>query len=107
MVQAELAQITTTTAAATEAADEKAIQEIIRQLPDGFETLDRIVREKLAALIVGTLADQEGMTEEQALREDNNTQQAQIVEQQDQIEALMLQVKVSQKRPAASNWRCC
>ena len=122
MVHAELAGITTTTAKASVAADgeihictsqieliqpsltEKAIKEIIQQLPNGFETLDSIVREKLAALIVGTLADQEGMTEEEALREDNSTQQDQIatlqeenVSQQDQIHEQQDQIATMQE----------
>ena len=76
--------------------------------------MDSIVREKLAALIVGTLAGHKGMTEEEALREanttlqeENMTQQDEIFEQRDQIEALMLQVEALRNRSSASNWRCC
>ena len=62
MVHADLASITTSKASATEKADAKAIEEIIKQLPNGFQTLDDIVHEKMKALIVDTLAGHEGMS---------------------------------------------
>ena len=57
--------------------------------------MDSIVREKLAALILGTLAiaGHEGMTEEEALREDNRTQHDQIEEQQDQMNQQQLEIE--------------
>ena len=60
------------------------------------------------------------MTEEEALREENTTQQNQLIEkndqiveqqdqivnQQDEIEVLKLQIEAL-TRTSASGWRCC
>ena len=69
-VQKKLTQITTSTAEASQPADERAIKEIINQLPKGFTTLDSIMHDKLSALVMETLANEEGMTDEQALHQE-------------------------------------
>ena len=62
MVRDAFSQISTANAEASQPADAKAITEIITlQLPEGFTTLDRMVREKLSALILETLAEESGM----------------------------------------------
>jgi len=66
-VQKKLTKITTSTAEASQLADERAIKEIIHQLPEGFTTLDSIMHDKLSSLVMETLANEEGMTDEQAL----------------------------------------
>ena len=69
-VQKKLTKITTSTAQASQPADERAIKEIINQLPEGFTTLDSIMRDKLSSLVMETLANEEGMTDEQALHQE-------------------------------------
>ena len=69
-VQKKLTQITTSTAEASQPADERAIKEIINQLPKGFTTLDSIMHDKLSSLVMETLANEEGMTDEQALHQE-------------------------------------
>ena len=70
-VQKKLTQITTSTAQASQPADQRAIKEIVNQLPEGFTTLDSIMRDKLSALVMETLANEEGgMTDEQALHQE-------------------------------------
>ena len=86
-VQKKLTQITTSTAQASQPADERAIKEIIHQLPEGFTTLDSIMHDKLSSLVMETLANEEGMTDEQALHqelqsshEENGALEAKIAE---------------------------
>ena len=63
-VVAAFAQVTTSTAEASQASDANAITEIIEQLPHGFDTLDRLVRDKLSALVLETLADGESPSDQ-------------------------------------------
>ena len=63
-VRSAFADITTESAQASVEADAKAIREIITtQLRNGFATLDQILREKLSALVIETLADGEATTD--------------------------------------------
>ena len=80
-IQDAIEKLTTRNATATQAAYEKvhaiapvmpaidqmvqAIRDIIMQLPQGFETLDRVVKEKLATLILQTLANEVASCEDQ------------------------------------------
>lgn len=105
-VQKELTQITTSTAQASQPADETAIKEIINQLPEGFTTLDAIVRDKLSTLVMATLANEEGTTEEQALRQElqeaNSELQSEVGEMQEEIEELKRQVALLKSSGCAS-----
>ena len=89
VVQKELTQITTSTAQASQPADETAIKEIINQLPEGFTTLDAIVRDKLSTLVIATLANEEGTTEEQSLcqelQEANSELKSEVGELQSEV----------------------
>ena len=86
-VQKKLTQITTSTAEASQPADERAIKEIVNQLPEGFTTLDSIMHDKLSSLVMETLANEEGMTDEQALHHEE------VSVLQAEIEELKLQLK--------------
>ena len=105
-VQKELTQITTSTAQASQPADETAIKEIINQLPEGFTTLDAIVRDKLSTLVMATLANEEGTTEEQSLcqelQEANSELQSEVGEMQEEIEELKRQVALLKSSGCAS-----
>ena len=71
-VVAAFAQVTTSTAEASQASDANAITEIIEQLPHGFDTLDRLVRDKLSALVLETLADGESPSDQLNQVQDEN-----------------------------------
>ena len=63
-VRSAFADITTESAEASQEADAKAIREIITaQLPNGFATLDQMLREKLSSMVIETLADDEATTD--------------------------------------------
>ena len=87
VVQKKLTQITTSTAQASQPTDETAIKEIqiIYQLPEGFTTLDAIVRDKLSTLVIATLANEEGTTEEQALRQELLVSREEVGELQGEV----------------------
>ena len=92
-VQEKLTQITTSTAQASQPADERAIKEIIHQLPEGFTTLDSIMHDKLSALVMETLANEEGMTDEQALHQELQSSHDENSVLQAEIEELKRQLK--------------
>ena len=89
-VQKELTQITTSTAQASQPADATAIKEIINQLPEGFTTLDAIVRDKLSTLVMATLANEEGTTEGQSSRNKVDQLQKEIAELKRQLELMVV-----------------
>ena len=90
-VQKELTQITTSIAQASQPADETAIKEIINQLPEGFTTLDAIVCDKLSTLVIATLANEVGTTEQQSLRQELHASQEANSELQDENSGLQSQ----------------
>ena len=108
-VQNKLTQITTSTAQASQPADEKAIKEIIHQLPEGFTTLDSIMHDKLSSLVMETLANEEGMTDEQALQQElhlsqeaNSELQGENSGLQSENEELKRQIKLLKSSGCAS-----
>ena len=81
-IHTAFAQLTTAFAEASQPSDEKAIKEIINQLPQGFTTLDCLMRDKLCTLVMKTLAAQETVVGETALGL-KNAELQQIIERKD------------------------
>ena len=92
MVRDAFAQITTTAAEATEPSDAKAIKEVVSQLPHGFDTLDCIIQEKISALVIETLANEEVTVDEMALQNKIEAQQIEIGTQQIEIGTQQIEI---------------
>ena len=84
-IQAAFAKIDTEGASATEKADAKVIKGIIEELPQGFNTLNRIIRDKLSALIINTLAKGNGMANMITQNQDVDILRVQLKAQESEI----------------------